>query len=106
MFLHPGHQGSQPGPNLFNGMPFALLQQRVVAFVAGLVFLDPAFGEPAGLNILQRPLHPLLHAGVNDLRPDRHVADDYGDDMRNGRQHRPRTGRRQGPEDPCQPRNG
>ena len=55
-------------------MPFALLQQRVVAFVAGLVFLDPAFGEPAGLNILQRPLHPLLHAGVNDLRPDRHVA--------------------------------
>src|SRR5207247_1084582 len=71
---HPRHERTQPGPNLFNGMFFALMEQRVVAFVAGLVLLDPALGEFAGLNFLQRRCHPLLNAGVDNLRANRHVT--------------------------------
>ena len=46
----------------------------MVAFVAGLVFLHPAPGEFAGLDLFQRRLHAFLDAGVNNPRSDRHIA--------------------------------
>ena len=37
-FLHPGHQGAELGPGLFDGVLFAFLKQGVVVRIAGLVF--------------------------------------------------------------------
>src|SRR4029079_13343210 len=55
-------------------MLFTLFQERVVFLVAALVFPNPTFGELARLNIFQRGLHPLLHAGVDDFGTDADVA--------------------------------
>src|SRR6266545_2198169 len=72
--FHPRHQGPQPGSDFFNGMLLAFLEQRVIAFIARLVFLDPVPGELARLNVPQGGLHSLLHARVDDLWAHRHVA--------------------------------
>src|SRR5262245_34298705 len=68
--LHPGHQPAQARAHLLDAVLLPFLEQSMILLVAGLVFLDPTAGELAGLHILERGFHPLLHARIDDLRPD------------------------------------
>src|SRR4051812_15902932 len=72
--LHPGHHRTKSFPDFFDIMLFTGLEQRVVFFVATLVFGDPSFGEFAALNFFERFLHALLHAGINDFWTNADVA--------------------------------
>ena len=72
--LHPRHEGAQALADAFDRVLFAGFEKGVVLLVAAVVFLDPAPGEFAGLNVLQGRLHSLLDPGVNDLGADAHVA--------------------------------
>src|SRR5260221_4446031 len=83
--LHPGHQGAQPLAHLFDGMLLALLEQGAVMLVAALIFFNPAFGEFAALHVLQGRLHPLFHAGINNLGANGDIAPFGG--FRDGKAH-------------------
>ena len=73
-FLHPGHHGTKAGADFFDVVGLALFQQRVVLFVAGLVFFDPALREGSILNFLESLFHALLNARVDDFRTDCYIA--------------------------------
>ena len=55
-------------------MTLPFFEQGIVALVTAFVFGDPALGKLAGLNVFERDPHAFFHAGINDLRANRHIA--------------------------------
>ena len=71
---HPRHQFAQSLAHFFNLVFFAGLEERVVFFVARLIFSNPIFGKFAGLNVFEGGLHAFLDARVDDFRTNGDVA--------------------------------
>src|SRR5690606_27429632 len=72
--LDPRHETAEARPDLFDGVPLALLAQLVEILPAARRLGDPAFRELAALDVLESLLHALLDGGVDDGRPRGEVA--------------------------------
>ena len=71
---HPRHQFAQSFAHFFNLVFLAGSEERVVFFVACLIFSNPIFGKFAGLNVFEGSFHAFLDARVDDFRPNGDVA--------------------------------
>ena len=72
--LQPGHQAAKTSADLLNRMLLTGLAEDIEVFATTLGFGDPAFGELAALDVLERFFHALLDRGIDDGRAGRDVA--------------------------------